>query len=52
MISNVCPKRAGLLTAQACKGLVDSSCLSESESNVDNGLDEYLPEGQPTATQM
>ena len=52
MISNVCPKRTRLMTEQARKGVVHRFCLSESESDVENGLDEDLFERQSTAPQL
>lgn len=52
MISNVFPKRTRPVTEQARQGVVHSLCLAESESNMENGLDEDLSERQSTATQM
>jgi hypothetical protein len=40
------------MTKQAHEGVVNSLCLSESESNMENGLDEGLSERQSTVPQM
>lgn len=52
MISNVFLKRARPVTEQALQGLIHSLCLTKSESNMKDGLDEHLSERQSTATQM
>jgi hypothetical protein len=52
MIANVCLKRTRLVTEQTRKSVVNCLCLSESESNMENSLDEGLCEWQSTAPQM
>ena len=52
MISNIFLKRARPVTEQALQGLIHSRCLTKSESNMKDGLDEHLSERQSTATQM
>ena len=52
MISHVSPKRTRIVTEQARKRVVHGFCLSKSETNVENGLDEDLSERQSTPMQM
>ena len=52
MIPNVFRKRTWPVPEQARQGVVHSLCLSESKSNVENGLDEHFSERQSAATQM
>ena len=52
MISDILLKRARPVTEQAFQGPIHGLCLTESESDMKNGLDEYLSERQSAATQM